>query len=162
MTKKVVDVESQSVSIVFDDQTTSSLSLKDLTPAMVIRLALHGLSQKRGDSYAGAKDEADPVAFAKAAVADVDANLIAGDWRATSTGTGGSRISDFAKALAAATGQSIEDVVASLEDTPEEQQAVLKKHPKVVAHLARIKAEKAVERANKAAAKENEGGAITL
>ena len=48
-----------------------TFDLSKVSPDNVIRLALHGASQKIGDSYAGAKDSGeDPVAYAKAAIAD--------------------------------------------------------------------------------------------
>jgi hypothetical protein len=153
MPKKIVNVEAQSVSFEFEDKSVLTIALSELSPATVIRAALHGISQKGGDSYAGAKDEADPIAFAKAQVADVIRNLQAGDWRAASTGSGGSRISDLAKALAAATGKPVEEIHESLAEATDEQKKEFAKIPKVAAHLQRIKAEKAIERANKAAAK---------
>ena len=94
------------VKIVFPDGSEHVSRLSDFKPEVVIRLALHGLSQKLGDSYAGAADEENPLGYAKESVTDVHGQLVNGDWRVT--GTGGSRITLLARALARATGQTVE------------------------------------------------------
>ena len=52
-TKKSIDVENQAVNFSYASGGVRSYSLKALSEEMVIRLALHGLAQKTGDSYAG-------------------------------------------------------------------------------------------------------------
>ena len=103
------------------------LSLSDLSEEMVINLALHGLSQKAGDSYSGEKDPV--VARSK-------------------VGTG--RISDLAAALARATGKTIEQAVAVLSDLqakdPDNWPTVrsqLRKHKQIKLALEEIRVEKA-------------------
>ena len=51
--KKKIDVEAKTVTFTFEDDSTQVLELGNLTPEMQTQLALHGLSQKAGDSYAG-------------------------------------------------------------------------------------------------------------
>lgn len=153
MTKKLVSIENESVTITFDDGESVTLATADISTEMQVRAMLHGLSQKLGDSYAGAASEADPLAYAKSAVADVIANLKAGDWRAATTGTGGSRVSDLALALAELQGIDIAQAVEALAESTDEQKDTLRKHPRVAAVMARIKAAKAAERAAKAAEK---------
>lgn len=162
MPKKKVDIEAKSVTIEFENGETRTLALSDLSEAMVIRAALHGLSQKMGDSYAGAKDEPDPVAFSIASVSDVVKALIAGDWRAATTGTGGSRVSDLAKAVAEVTGKPIEEIVETLAEMSDDQKKPIKDNPHVKAALTRIKAQAAMERAQKAAAATKDAPALAL
>lgn len=58
--KKSVDMEAGCVVINFEDQV-EKYKLNDLSEVMIKRLALHGLSQKLGDSYANASaDGSDP------------------------------------------------------------------------------------------------------
>lgn len=142
------------IRIEFDDHKADAPSFSDIMlselPAHIVARALaHGVSQKAGDSYAGAKDEPDPVAFAKASVADVFKALRAGDWRTATIGTGGSRVSDFAKAVAAVTGKPIEEVMATLAEMTDEQKKPIKDNPAVKAALANIKAEAAIAKAAK-------------
>ena len=75
-TKKIVNVDSVSVSFSYADGGARVYSLEDLTPAMVTRLALHGLAQKLGDSYAGRTDHED-------CTEAVWGNLVEENWGAT-------------------------------------------------------------------------------
>lgn len=104
------------VLIQFPDEASASLKLSDLKPEVVQRLAIHGLSQKLGDSYAGAaKVEGEtPLAFAKRRVAEVIQQLLNGEWRVTTEG--GPRVTELAKGLARATGKTVEEAVQALAD----------------------------------------------
>ena len=82
---------------------------------MLVRLALHGASQKGGDSYAGAANEQDPMAYAKASVEETLAGIMSGVWRVTIGG--GPRVTLLARALARIAGK-----------TPEEAQGVIDVH----------------------------------
>ena len=73
--KKSVNVEEQSVTFGFENETVE-FKLADLSSEMVTRLALHGLSQKLGDSYADSTKVTDP----KKAATDVWNNLKDGNW----------------------------------------------------------------------------------
>ncbi len=115
------------------------------------RLALHGASQKIGDSYASAGAEADPLAAAKLAVKETIAQLYAGTWRVNAGG--GPRVNDLAVALARVTGQPLEGedgTIADVATMSDEDKKVLRAKPKIKAALAQIAAEKAIERAKKA------------
>lgn len=135
------------------DETIVALALSELSPDVVTRLAVHGLAQKIGDSYAGAADEADPLAAAKAWIAETVDQLKKGDWRVAAVG-GGPRASLLAKALARATGQSLEDAIAVVDLLPDEDvgdqpgKKTLRKALK--AQMAEISAEEAQARAAKA------------
>lgn len=183
MTTKKVDVNAEGsptgkVTFYFDDHVAAGtegktpfdsfevfdLSLvpgaNGLDPAsMAGRLAIHGASQKIGDSYAGAAKEADPVAFAKEAVKGTIKQIYDGEWRVNAGG--GPRVNDLAKAIAAVTGQPLEGedgTVALVAAMSDDDKKAFRKKPKIAAALAKLAAEKAAERAAKlaeAAAKED-------
>lgn len=105
--------EAPAVRITFPDDTVQSLSLEGLSDEVITRLAVHGMSQKLGDSFAGAGKEENPLAFAKARVQAVIEQLKAGEWRVV---TGGGGISQLAKAFARATGRTEEECQKVLDD----------------------------------------------
>ena len=142
MVDKVINVEAQTVSFKFEDETVQTVEVSKLDPAMVVRLVLHGISQKCGDSYAGANKEPNPLAFAKASVAEVIKQLFANEWRAPRSGDGGPRVSDLALAVARVTGKTIEEIVGLLDVMEDEEKKVLRAKPKVALALNTIKAEK--------------------
>ncbi len=148
-TKKEVSAEAGTVTWTFDDGSTQTFDLTKCSAEIQKRLALHGASQKGGDSYAGAAGESDPLAYAKASVADVIAQLYAGEWRATSAGPRGP--SDLALAVSRALGQTVEEASAMLEELDDEGKKALRGKPKVKAQLAAIRAQKAVAAAERAA-----------
>jgi hypothetical protein len=82
---------------------------------MLVRLAIHGISQKGGDSYAGAANEPDPMAYAAASIKETLEGIMANVWRVTSAG--GARVTLLARALARVTG-----------NTPEAAQGVVDLH----------------------------------
>lgn len=102
------------VAILFPDNAKASLMLSDLDEATITRLAVHGLSQKLGDSYAGAAKDENPLGFAKRRVSEVIEQLKAGEWRVTTES--GPQVTLLAKALARATGQTVEAAVQVLSD----------------------------------------------
>ena len=160
MTKKAVDVENGLVVFTFDDGTSETFDGSKVSDEIRKRLYLHGASQKCGDSYAGAGDAADPVAYAKEAVRDTIAQLYAGDWRVT--GPSGPRVSDLATAIARLKGMSIEEATAIVESLNDDQKKLTKKHPQVAATLAVISAERAAARASKLAETANAAGELSF
>lgn len=158
MTKKVVELNEAGlptgrIVFTFDDESTQVFDLAQVNENVVRRATMHGFSQKIGDSYAGAANSGtDPVAYAKAAVADTIAQLYAGDWRASSAGSAGPRVTDLALAVSRVTGKDVQTVVELLDGLDDDGKKALKSKPKVKAMLALIAAEKATKRAEKAAA----------
>lgn len=146
-TKKVRE-DLSGVDFDFVDGTSLGIALSDLPEEIVKNLALHGLSQKVGDSYAGTETVEDAISQANG----VAARLKAGDWKAAREGGGGRpKITLIVEALHRATGKELEEcreLVASMEDDAVKE---LKKHPQVHAHITAINAERAAERAAKAA-----------
>ena len=137
LVEKIADVEAGSVVFKFEDGTETAFDVSRVSDAVRARLALHGASQKIGDSYAGAGDDeiADPLAYAKERVADTIAQLYAGDWRTVSTGTGGI----LAEAMAAVSGKSREECAEALAGMSDDEKKDLRKKKKIAAALGRIK-----------------------
>ncbi len=148
------------VAIAFPDETVAGIALADLPADVVIRLAVHGLSQKLGDSYASAKSQENPLGWAKNRVAEVIAQLKEGDWRVVTEG--GPRITMLAKGLARATGQTLErcvEVITEKEDSLDEDgfkawQKALRAQPAIKKASADIRSEEAAAAAVKANASE--------
>lgn len=159
MAKKSVNVENQSVAFSFDDAGEASIILSDLSADIITQLALHGLSQKVGDSYAGAKgavENLDVTAdeWSLAQAEETIKQLVEGNW-AVRSGGGAARVTDLASALAEASGAPVEDMVSKLAEASKEEKAALRKHPQVALILARFKEERAAakkEEMEKAAA----------
>ncbi len=161
MTKKVVvmneaGVPTGVIRFEFDDKTTQEIDVNSLSEATKFRALVHGISQKVGDSYAGAKAEENPLAFAKQAAADTIAQILAGDWKAAREG--GPRVTDLAtafKSVSDAQGQpiTIEEAVAFLGTLDEEQTKAFRKKPKIASALAQIALAKAAKKAEELAKK---------
>ena len=152
--KKIIDTEAKSVTFNFgEDQEPLGLSLNDLPEEIVTHLALHGLSQKGGDSYAGKADEAPQH------VAAIFDQLKEGNWTSRASGSGGPRVTQLATAISTVLGIELNEVVEKLAGMEAEQRKAISNEPKVAAELARIKAEAAAKRQKELAeaASESEG-----
>ncbi len=138
------------VQFTFEDDTIQTIDVNALNEETKFRALVHGISQKIGDSYAGAKAEENPLAFAKKAAEETIAAVLRGEWRAPSQG-GGPRTSDLAVAFSRVTGKTLEECVEFIGTLDEAQTKDLRGKAKVKAALAAIKAEKAVANAAKLA-----------
>lgn len=137
--KKVVDVDAGTVAFTFaDNGTPIVVELSKVSDANQNRLALHGLSQKCGDSYAGAESIAD----AREAVLGVQEMLYSGEWSTRAPGE--PRVAVLAEALARATGRTVEEAKAALAAMDDETRKAISAHPGVK----KARAEMALERAN--------------
>lgn len=161
LAKKVVDAEKGTVSFVFAPDTDKArnitATLASIPTNIITRLALHGLSQKCGDSYAGAANDGEAEEAVKAVLED----LVAGNWSASRVGVGGVKVAVFVEALARASGQNIEEAGELVSAMSDEEKATAKKHPAIKAAMAAINAERAAARAAKLAASA-EGKAFSL
>lgn len=129
------------VTISFIDGTKIEMGLSDMPDNMTDRLAIHGLLQKLGDSYASADD----VPSAIERCQSVAEALRRGEWTVGRASTGGTIL---AEALAKATGRTVEDATAAIAKLSDADKAAMQKHPAVKSALAEIRAARA-----KAAAK---------
>lgn len=135
----------------FEDKTEMSVDFSKLSQDIKIRAMFHGISQKVGDSYAGAaKAEEGALAYAKRAVSETLAQLYAGDWRSASEG-GPKAPSDLAVAMARVSGKTPEACQAFVGTLTDEEKKTWRKKAKIAAALATIAAEKAKARAEKLA-----------
>ena len=142
--KKVTD---SGVEITFESGEVVAVQLSDLSEGIITKLALHGLSQKVGDSYAGAE-----LAEAHELAGNVIERLVAGEWTQAREGGGTSRVSMLVEALAAATGKDNDEALEVVKGMSEDQKKELKKHPAIAKELATIAAERAVAKAARAEA----------
>lgn len=118
----------------------------------LLRLALHGASQKIGDSYAGAKESGeDPIKYAHEAVSETIKQLYEGKWSVTRTGSGAPRVSILVMAYARVKGITEDQALELLGDLSDDDKKELQKNKKIAAAIALIRAEQAAERAKKAA-----------
>jgi hypothetical protein len=157
MAKKATKtIDGDVLKIVFEGGEEISVNLGSIPPEIQTRLAMHGLSQKIGDSYAGVEATE---AFAKASAVAED--LLAGNW-STRVAASGPRATQLAEALAAATGKTMEEASAVLEGMDEDAKKDLRKHPQIKVQLATIKAAAAQKAAAKAAEEAEGADALTL
>lgn len=149
MAKKTIDRENNTVTFDFGDAGTEVFELDNMSDEIKTALALHGASQKIGDSYAGAKSavedtDTDPNDWAKGQAAGVIGQLVAGDWTVRTPGS--AKSSDLAIALSEAVGAPLEDCIARLADADKDEKKALRAHPKVKAVLERLRAERATKK----------------
>lgn len=132
-------VGESSITFAWADETSSEISLSQFSDEIIQRAALHGLSQKLGDSYSGAEGS---IPTAKAAFDDTLAALEAGDWNRKGGVTGGAIV----EAVARAAGVSIEEALAKWMEMDEEVKKATRAHPTVKAAKAEIDLERAQAR----------------
>jgi len=154
MAKKIVDLSAQTVTFDFGDGNVETFQLSECSEEMKIQLALHGASQKGGDSYASAKKTCadtgiDPVAWSQEQASGVIKQLYDDDWTVRTPGAGTS--TDLAVAFEEVTGSPLADGLEK------EDKAALRKHPDIAAVLARIKRERAEAKEKAAEAKVGTG-----
>lgn len=101
---------------------------------IVTRLMLHGISQKVGDSYAGAESVTEARMMAEA----VWRNLTSGLWAVKATRGG-----KIVEALHRVTGKAIEVCLEKWAGMDEAAQKALRKHPDIKRALADMEAERA-------------------
>jgi hypothetical protein len=150
LAKKVVDRETGVVRIEFTDGTKVEVNVNELSEDVRALAAFHGISQKLGDSYAGA-DSVDEARESAEAVRD---NLLAGNWTAGREGGGGG-VSILVQALFEATqheGRTLEDCQELVADMSDEQRKGLRQLPQIKANMDRIAAERAQKRYEKSRA----------
>lgn len=154
--KKAYDVGTGVLTFTAADGSVQTLEVSKLSEEIRLQAMFHGLSQKIGDSYAGAGSEPNPEEYAKACVKETIEQLYAGAWRAAGGG-GGSRASILVLAFAAVSGQSVEEAAAFIESLSDDDKKALQAKPKIKVAIAKIKLERqqaALEKAEKAAAEE--------
>lgn len=154
---KSISEDGNVLSFVFAEEGVDDLvaTITELSEDIISRLAMHGLSAKMGDSYAGA----DTVSDARESAAKVLEELSAGNWTTRVAGAGGPRVTQLAEALVRVAGArgkelTLEQAVEALGGMPDEQKKGLRKSPEIKQALAEIKIEKLNVEAKKASESE--------
>lgn len=144
--EKDFDLDTGEVSFAFGNGETVKVIVDLLPDDMKRTLMLHGMSQKGGDSYAGAKGNfAEGIANLK----EVIAALQAGQWNGGRDGEGKPRLGELSAAIARVKGVSLEDATAAVTaayeagETGAEKLKTWRAHPKIKAAIAAIRSEKA-------------------
>lgn len=137
---KALDFEKRAVEFTFVGMEPVEIPLSAFSDEVQLHFALHGISQKLGDSYASAKGD---VTAAFKSFNDVVTQLKSGDWR-SSAGEGESkpRTTELAEALARIKGVALEDVQAALSAATDEEKKTLRSNERVKTVIAVIRAEK--------------------
>lgn len=118
----------------FTDGTTITTELDGMNEEIVQKLAIHGLSQKIGDSYAGAESVAEAISLAEG----VFKNLLAGLW-----GAKVARGGKIVEALHRVTGKAVEECLDLWQGMDDGRQKELRKHADIKKALADMEAERA-------------------
>jgi len=158
MAKKATkSIDGDVITIKFEETNEELVvDINNIPAETISRLAMHGLSQKLGDSYAGA-DATESFARAEGVAKD----LQEGNW-STRVAASGPRTTQLAEALAAATGKTVDEAAAKLETLDDDEKKALRSHAQIKVELARIKAEKATLAAQKAAEEATGAAPLTL
>lgn len=106
------------------------------------QLMLHGISQKAGDSYAGAKGN---YAEAISAVESIRDQLYAGVWKAAREDDARPRLAELAEAIARIKSVALEAATAAVEKATDDQRKTWRSNAKVKAVIAQMRAEKAAK-----------------
>lgn len=127
---KSTNVDQRSVTFTTEADDVYTVTLDRFPADIVTRLALHGLSQKLGDCFAG-QSLSEGVARFEATLE----NLERGQWQATQHGA-------LAQAVSNLTGQPLSDVRAMLDTLDKAAKSKLRRDPKVKAELVRMEQER--------------------
>ena len=129
------------VEVTFDNGTTVRIPFNGLTPAILAEATAHGLNQKLGDSYSGAKGD---VAWAQAQCEGTMEALLAGDWNRR----GGTGDVDLLQALRMVfPSRDPEEVREVFDKMDADTRKDAAKTPSVKAALASIKADRLAAKA---------------
>ena len=139
--KEILETEGKVTGVRFDfnNGETFTVTLDDIVQWNLLeRFALHGVSQKLGDSYASQKDVGDAV---EAFISTLN-QVKSGKWSEGGEGGGGAGLSILVKALVEATGQTVEAVRATLDTLSQKEKLVLRADPALQPIIQRLEAEK--------------------
>lgn len=159
MSKRIsreVNAEAGAVTFTVTESGASlTCALAELPDDVKVRLMLHGLNAKVGDSAADKNTDA------LEKMTGVWDSLKAGEWTQRGGGESGPRITILAEALARVRDRTVEDAVAYLADQDEEKVKAIRKVPEIEAAMKAIRAERAAAAA-KAASKAAKGAESDL
>ena len=139
--EKEYDLDTGVVSFTFGNGEVVEVDVNQLPEQMRKQLMLHGVSQKVGDSFAGAKGNfMEGISAAKSVIEQ----LVAGIWRsARGEGEARPRLGELAEAIARIKGVEVAVAMAAVEKATDEQRKAWRGNAKVKATIAAIRAEAA-------------------
>lgn len=149
--KKTPIPEKQAVEFAFANGVTHTISMADFQAEQQSQLGSYGISQKFGDSYAGAESPDEAVETFLATVEQVKS----GEWTVRRGGGGAARITMLVEALARVTGKTEEEAQAKIATLDDDEKKDLRTHPQIAAVLEEIKLDRQkakLEKAKEAAA----------
>lgn len=162
MPKKIANHEAGTVEFKFEDGTSQTFELARVPEPTQRWLAVHGASQKVGDTYAGAAKAPNPLEYAKECVAEMIAALYAGETGVAREGGTSQRVTIFAEALVRVTGQTLEAVQAFIASMDDAKRKEWESKKKVQLAMATITAERAAAKAKALAESADAEGDLTL
>ena len=139
--EKEYDLDTGVVSFTFGNGEVVEVDVNQLPEQTRKQLMLHGVSQKVGDSFAGAKGNfMEGISAAKSVIEQ----LVAGIWRsARGEGEARPRLGELAEAIARIKGVEVAVAMAAVEKATDEQRKAWRGNAKVKATIAAIRAEAA-------------------
>ena len=144
---KVLDFEANGVEFTFVGSEPILIKLADFSEEVQQHFALHGISQKLGDSYSSAKGVvADALTFFNQTLEQ----LRKGDWRAArGEGESKPRTTELAAALARIKNEDVEVIAKQLLALTDDQRKAFRSNERVKAVISLIRAEKAQAKLDK-------------
>lgn len=141
--EKEYDLDTGVVTFTFGNGRSIEVDSNSFPEEIRKQLMLHGIAQKLGDSYAGAKGD---YSTAIQNVEDIIEQLRAGVWRAArGEGDARPRLAELAEAIARIKGAALEAATAAVEKATDDQRKQWRSNAKVKAVIAQIRAEKAAK-----------------
>lgn len=155
---KVVREDNSGVDFNSADGRSVSVETAELSEDMITNLVVHGILQKVGDSYAGAKTVEE--AFEKCSA--LVERLLAGDWKTVRASGGKRRQTILLRALVRASGEDEDSCATVLDGMDDDDKKGLKDNPAIAAAIAAIQAEDAAAKAASLQEKAAEAGDFSL
>lgn len=144
-----VNGEVVGVRFTFANGNVFEVDARDLDTAMQFRYCVHGIGQKLGDTYAGAKTKGWTVDDCEAAVRELWKASCEGNFT-VSRSAGGKLLEAFIR-VAVASGSTADEARELFATYDDDTKAELRKVPQIKAALAEIEAERAAKAAEDAA-----------
>lgn len=137
---KEYDMDTGVVSFAFGNGKALEFDLNKVSDDVRKQLALHGASQKIGDSFAGVKGN---YAEGTQNAQDTIDQLYAGVWKAAREDDARPRLAELAEAIARIKGVELDKATAAVEKATDDQRKQWRSNAKVKAVIAQLRAEKA-------------------
>ncbi len=135
-----------SVTFTFANEETRVVNPSEYPKDIIDHATSHGFSQKLGDTFAGAGNESDPVAYAINQFDALNDGLKKGDW-STRTPGGEPRTTLLVEACAEIRDVTVDEMREFINGLSDDDKKALRGDPRVKAQIDAIKARKSAEAA---------------